>query len=145
MKLFNYKRSTQKMEDPEKIVCDFKGQTPYWSCRPVEYKIKPDFIELKAELNSYLEKIFKGEIDEGNSNFLDNIIADYMKQALHDLEHQKVLHHDALKNYSCNTLAMKQAFETHQKYLETELEKLNPKIDDIEARLDNDTFERKGE
>ena len=84
-----------KMVDDEKeVVRDFTRRTPFWGHRTVSYRDFAPLMNLKEELDAYLEKLFQGEIDDGNADVLDNIIFDRVRQALEDLKYQSVEHED---------------------------------------------------
>ena len=141
----NLFRKTRPAEEHEDRKSDFMKQTPYWSTRPVQYTVMRSFIELKDELDRYLDRLFKGDIDEGNADVLDNIIADHTNAALNDLAIQKSDHTDFIEAYWGNSQAMMESFEKHKATVEKHLEMIAPRIEELERRLYENTFEKEGE
>lgn len=141
----NLFRKTRPAEEHEDNKSDFMKQTPYWSTRPVKYTVMRSFIELKDELDRYLDRLFKGDIDEGNADVLDNIIADHTNAALNDLAIQKSDHTDFIEAYWGNSQAMMESFEKQKAKVEKHLEMIAPRIEELEHRLYENTFEKEGE
>ena len=69
-------RAGKAVDDTLEVVNDFICQIPFWGYQVAAYREYEPFSNLVLELDSYLEKLFAGEIDDGNGDVLDCLIAD---------------------------------------------------------------------
>ena len=86
------------VDDTRNIVHDFRLRVPYESYRPTEYSLYPKLDERNVipMLDAHLEKLFAGEIDDGNGNTLDAIIFSGAREGKPDLSRQRHNHHDTI-------------------------------------------------
>lgn len=123
MSIFNQVNSLNKSVNSEKVVMkDFERRIPYWSYRPVNYEVCKPFKEYKTEIDGYLEKLFKGEIDDGNGDVLDNMIMDMARQAEKSLVNQRAEHRDMIKSLDIRAKSDRRAFGYQLELLKEQLE-----------------------
>lgn len=119
-----------KMVDDEKVVVkDFVRRTPFWGHRNISYHDYEPLMNLKQELDEYLEKLFHGEIDDGNADVLDNIIFDRVRQAMEDLKYQSVEHEDMNCSFENRVDSDLIAFKEERENLMKDLEFINREYD----------------
>ncbi len=94
MAAFKETDGMKTVDDERIVVKDFIRRIPFWGHRNIAYRDFEPLINLKQELDEYLENLFHGEIDDGNADVLDNIIFDRVRQAMEDLKYQSVEHED---------------------------------------------------
>lgn len=141
MSIFNQIKSPNKGADREQtIVRDFERRIPYWSYRPVDYQGYETFMEYQSEIDSYLEKLFAGEVDSGNADALDTLIISTAKQAEKDLERQRTEHLDTIKSFDIRAKSDRKAFESELSLLRTELEMNRKEQEKYEQLLEEDQF-----
>lgn len=58
---------------------DFTRRAPFWSYRVKDYLLYGPLVSFRGEIDSYLNKLFAGDIDEGNGDVLDSMIADLVR------------------------------------------------------------------
>ena len=136
-KLTNRHR-TDETEDT--VVRDFQRRAPFWSYRVTEYRPFAPFAEFRKELDGYLEKLFAGEIDDGNGDVLDNLIVDIARQAQFDLEKQRADHQDNLRNLQLRTVGDRSQFLEARKTLAVDLDDNLIEQEALKKRLRNQTF-----
>lgn len=139
--LFHKKRN---MKSGEVMVNDFQRRTPYWSYRPANYRIYEPFMEYKKEIDKYLEKLFSGEIDDGNGDVLDNMIAQMTRQAERVLDEQRTEHKDMLKSFDIRRLSDRETFENQLKLLRDSLEKNKSDQEEYRNRMRGNEFTKGG-
>lgn len=87
------------MDDTRQVVNDFRLRLPYENYRTKEYesyhKLKDE--EMLPRIDEHLEKLFSGEVDDGNGDMLDSILFAPAREAKPDLEKQHVDHGDMLR------------------------------------------------
>lgn len=87
------------MDDTRQVVNDFRLRFPYENYRTKEYelyhKLKDE--EMLPRIDEHLEKLFSGEVDDGNGDMLDSILFAPAREAKPDLEKQHVDHGDMLR------------------------------------------------
>ena len=145
MKLFTrifQMKSKQKNE--EEMLRDFKRRIPFWGYRPVRYSIMEDFKDYKTDIDDYLERIFSGEVDDGNANILDDLILDMARQAERNLSQQRTDHEDSIKSIDIRAKSDKRAFELELERIKKSLE--DNKINQLKyvQLLENDEFFKGG-
>ena len=138
-------KDKKKEQEGEVIVKDFKRRIPFWGYRPVNYKITEQFRDYKTEIDAYLEKLFKGEIDSGNADILDNMIIDCARQAEKDLVNQHSEHRDSIKSFDVRAASDKRAFELHLEQIRLRLMENRERQKKYLQLLDDDEFLRRTE
>ena len=90
------------VDDSRAVVHDFRlraTQAGFESYRTVEYRLyhKLDEDEMIPRLEEHLNKLFAGEVDDGNGDMLDAILFGAAREALPDLGRQHYDHSDMLR------------------------------------------------
>ncbi len=90
------------IDDSKNPVQNFRLRTSklgFESYRIAEYRIyhKLEEQEMMPRLEEHLEKLFLGEIDDGNADMLDEILFGAAREALPDLNIQRYEHLDKLR------------------------------------------------
>lgn len=123
------------VDDSRALVNDFRlrSSTVYESYRTVDYKLyhRLEENEMYSELEGHLERLFAGEIDDGNGDVLDNIIFGAAREALPDLERQHLDHGDTLRRFDVRHQADHHDFTLLLKELEVELSELENERQEI--------------
>lgn len=141
MSTFNQVENPQKaVSSEEAVVNDFERRIPYWSYRPTNYKVFEPFMEYKSEIDGYLEKLFNGEIDDGNGDVLDNMIMDMARQAEKSLAKQHTEHGDIIKSFDIRAKSDRIAFEDELKLLRDRLDICMKKQAKYKELLEEDEF-----
>lgn len=140
MNAFKLNNRSRTDETEDTVVRDFQRRAPYWSYRVTDYRPFAPFTEFRKELDGYLEKLFAGEIDDGNGDVLDNMIGDMARQALLDLDRQRADHQDNLRNLELRTVGDRSHFLEHRQTLAGALDRNLLEQETLEARLKNHTF-----
>lgn len=122
MSLFKGNTPTQAADDSQEVVNDFTRRAPFCSYRPVPYRFYDPLVNLKDDLDGYLERLFQGEIDDANGDVLDCLIFDVVRQAVEDLKKQRVNHQDAIISFGIRAESDRAAFEDQLARLRTDLE-----------------------
>ena len=117
------------VNDEKEVVSDFTRRTPFWGHRTISYRDFEPLKQLKEELDAYLDKLFQGEIDDGNADVLDNIIFDRIRQALEDLVYQSVEHEDMNCSFKNRADSDVNAFREERDNLIRDLEFITGKYD----------------
>ena len=65
---------------------------PFSELTPKEYAIPTKLFGFKKDLEAHMEKLFCGDIDEGNGNACDMIIDDELNLVKEDLKKQRASH-----------------------------------------------------
>lgn len=110
MSIFKMNNPNKEVDDTPVIVRDFNRRAPFWSYRTAEYQELPEFAGFKSEIDAYLEKLFDGELDDGNGDVLDTMISDILRQAMRDLERQRVVHRDTIVSFGIRAKSDEAAF-----------------------------------
>ena len=126
--------------DGDEIVNDFVRRTPFWSYRTTSYQIYEPFMNYKEEIDRYLEKLFAGEIDDGNGDVLDSMISDMERQAEKHLLRQHSEHQDVIKSFELRMLGDRKAFEEQLQLLRELLAKNLAEQESLLARQRRDEF-----
>ncbi len=66
-------------------------------CQQYEEYGKFDEANMKCELDSYLNRLLAGEVDAANGNMLDELIFGREREAMRDLNMQRIRHKDSNK------------------------------------------------
>jgi hypothetical protein len=140
MKLFKKTTPTKVVDNTETVVYDFKLRAPFWSYRTVPYREYEPFSGFTPEINSHLDKLFQGEIDDGNGDVLDNMICDMARQAEKDLDKQRTEHGDIIKSFDIRNRGDRTAFEHELTLLQSELLENEQQTAEIKTRLKQDKF-----
>ena len=143
--MFNFlkkerKSASKAIDDAQVVTNDFVRPIPYWSYRPVAYKSYKPLDTLIPVLDSYLERLFNGEIDEGNADVLDNIIYDYANQAMSDISNQRVAHISIIKDLYFNHVGIVRNFEKHLEEVRMMKEMNDEEYQSILDRYNNQKF-----
>jgi hypothetical protein len=64
---------------------------PY-ALHPKEYQITQSLYDFRTELENHIDRLFKGDIDAGNFNALDQVILSKIAEAVADLSRQRAEH-----------------------------------------------------
>lgn len=91
-------RETKETKDPG----DFRlrsSVTGYEGYRPADYRLYYKLEEswMLPRLDEHLEKLLSGEVDDGNGDMLDTLIFSAAREALPDLERQRLDHGDTMR------------------------------------------------
>ena len=140
MNFFKRSKVTKIVDDTESIVADFKLRAPFWSYRTVPYREYEPFVNFTADIDNYLERLFEGEIDDGNGNVLDNIICDMARQAEEHLKRQHTEHRDTIKSFDIRNKGDKTAFMNERILLQAEIEDTEQQIEEVKRRMKRDKF-----
>ena len=140
MSIFKKRRPTKVVDDTETVVQDFVLRAPFWSYRTVPYRGYEPFVEYGPAIDKYLESLFKGEIDDGNGDVLDNLICDMARQAEKDLDLQRTQHRDTIKSLDLRNQGDHWAFQHERALLETEIVDCEQELAEIKRRLRTDKF-----
>lgn len=119
-KLANPNKQIREKDD---IVTDFKLRAPFWNCKPSNYDISPEYLNLIDQLDQNLEKLFKGEVDMGNAGVLDDIIYCMKAEELKKLDFQRIEHKKIILSLDTRRKSDKKDCEIELGYLRTDLQK----------------------
>lgn len=139
-KIGDFLNSYRTMRSGKKLVSDFERRTPYWSYRPANYKIYEPFANYRKEIDKYLDKLFKGEIDDANGDVLDNLIVQMTHQAIKVLEHQRTEHRDLLKSFDIRRSSDRKTFEKQLLLLQEDLKKNQVEQEEYRNRMLKNEF-----
>lgn len=140
MNLFKKKKPTRVVDDTESIVTDFRLRSPFWCYRAVSYRVWEPFAGYGKTIDSYLEKLFEGEIDDGNGDVLDNMICDMARQAERDLDRQHTEHGDIIRTFGIRSQGDRRAFVQERGLLQSALDETEQHLDEVRARMRKDEF-----
>ena len=121
MSIYKENNPMKVVDDETEIVHDFLRRAPFWSYRSVPYRDYAPLIDLKAQIDAYLDALFCGEIDDGNGDVLDNLVFDTVRQAQSDLRLQQVNHQDTIKSFGIRAVSDQAAFEQELTLLQATL------------------------
>ncbi len=139
--IFNQIGNAKKLVEFKEVMAnDFVRRTPFWSHRAENYKIYEPFMEYCSELDGYLEKLFEGEVDDGNSDMLDNMIMGISRQAEKLLARQRTEHRDVIKSLDMRAKSDRKAFECHLALLREQLEANKGQQEKYRNLIDADEF-----
>ena len=114
------------MDDTRQVVHDFRLRLPYENYRTKEYelyhKLKDE--EILPRIDDHLEKLFSGEVDDGNGDMLDSILFSPAREAKPDLAKQHVDHGDMIRRLIIRRKSDIADFETIVETLKNELSSL---------------------
>ena len=123
MSIFKTNAPEKQVDDTKEVVHDFTRRAPFWSYRTVAYREYAPLVNLKDELDCYLDALFRGDIDDGNGDVLDNLIFDAVRRAWEDLKKQRVDHLDTITSFGIRAQSDRTAFEEQLTQLEESLSK----------------------
>lgn len=123
MSLFKGNTPTKVVDDTQEVVNDFTRRAPFWCYRPVPYREYEPLSHLQLELDSYLERLFQGELDDANGDVLDNLIFDTVRQACEDLTKQRIIHQDSITSFAIRAKSDHSAFARELSALKVDLDK----------------------
>jgi len=69
---------------------------PHTGIRPENYVITEEFLNLRQEIDKYLESLNDGALDSGNGNILDGIIDAYTAIAVENVKDELAEHVDLI-------------------------------------------------
>lgn len=142
MSFFKEVKQQKQLDDTTEIVDDFRRQVPFWSYRASNYRILESYQELTDQLDECLEKLFKGEIDDGNADVLDNIIVDSARLALMNLSTQRKEHEDSIKNLYIQAVGAKDRMKSHIDSVDQRIEIVNAQLTKLRSKYENNRFEK---
>lgn len=140
MGVFKINRANQPVDDTPVAVNDFARRAPFWSYRVKDYMLYEPLVKFKEEIDGYLEKLFSGDIDEGNGDVLDNMISDLVRQAEQYLKRQQTEHKDLITSFGIRAKSDQKAFQQELELLRGELARNMEQQKDIQARLYQNEF-----
>ena len=140
MSIFKMDKPNKVVDDAPVVVRDFNRRTPFWSYRTTEYKPYPPFEQFKDEIDAYLEKLFAGDIDDGNGDVLDTMISDVLRQAEHDLARQRTEHRDVIVSFGIRAKSDQTTYERELQKETEELERNMQEQSEIRQRLQRNEF-----
>ena len=140
MSLFKESIANKELDDTSTLVNDFVRQKPYGTYRPVNYQISERFVDLKNEIDKYLERMFEGKIDDANGDVMDNLIYDNTRIALQDIEMQKVQHDDTIRNFIIQAEGARTAFAEHKQTVESMISEVQSRLNVIRTKYLQDEF-----
>lgn len=88
------------LENSKAIAYDFRRRgVPFEFYRVTDYQLyhKLKEQEMLPQLDTYLERLFNGDVDDGNANMLDSMILNAAREAGAELEMQHYGHGDILR------------------------------------------------
>ena len=93
------RHTINSMDDTRQVVHDFRLRLPYENYRTKEYELyyKLRDEEMLPRIDEHLEKLFSGEVDDGNGDMLDSILFSPAREAKPDLAKQHVDHEDMIR------------------------------------------------
>ncbi len=138
----NEKKSGKIIDGADQEVTDFLRRTIYWSYRTKPYQFEKRFAYFLEVINDHLDFMFKGDVDSGNGNMLDNLIHDACRYAIHDLEKQKVEHQDIINSLKLRFLSDWENLQKERQLLCNLLTKYEIELADTESRLNNHIYAR---
>jgi len=140
MKFFRKSKPTRVVDDTETTVSDFRLRSPFWCYRTVPYRTCESFDGYGPVIDSYLSKLFQGEIDDGNGDVLDNMICDMARQAEKDLERQHTEHGDIIHSFGIRAQGDRRAFAHERDLLQRTLEETEQHLAEVSGRMRRDEF-----
>lgn len=149
MSLFKKKNKTvnKQVEDSMTIVTDYQNRDPYFSYTTCSYNIDTDFFDEKVMLpllKGYVDAMPNGSFDEGNRDYLDNIIISLAATADNKNCERYLSHSELLNNF---VVYRKTTIDDLEKIIETEEEELEDISKDIKEldSIGKKEYEVKGE
>lgn len=125
------------MDDSRRVVHDFRLRLPYENYRTKEYelyhKLKDE--EMLPRIDEHLEKLFSGEVDDGNGDMLDSILFAPAREAKPDLAKQHIDHGDMLRRLIIRRKSDIADFEKIVEDLQSELTALEKEHKDTSERI----------
>lgn len=121
------KSSFNTIDDSRVDVYDFSRRgIPFESYRTAEYRLYKGLEEdvMMPQLDAHLEKLFAGEVDDGNGDMLTGIIFTPAREALPDLDRQRTDHKDMIRRLAARRKADEEDFGRMLTNKQVELEKL---------------------
>lgn len=105
--MFNKKKQPSlynSVDDSRSTVYDFTLRSTsigFESYRTTEYSLyhKLDELEMLPKIDSHLEKLFAGDVDDANGDMLDEIIFGAAREALPYLSKQHIDHNDTIRRF----------------------------------------------
>ena len=145
MGFFKSNAPEKVVDDTQEVVTDFTRRTPYWSYRTVPYQVRGGLESFRKELDDYLERLFSGELDDGNGDVLDCLISGRVRQAREDLKNQRISHRDAIVSFGLRALGDREAFETQLVALKQALEQNEAELTLVQHLARRDTYQKEAE
>ena len=134
------KNPIKAIADTVDVVNDFNRQALFWSYRPVAYRAYAPFYNLTPVLDEFIDDLFRGNIDEGNADTLDNIIADYARQAIIFLDQQKIEHIDMIRQLQFQVDGAVKSLNLHLEQIERDVEENAEDMAVIKERMKAERF-----
>lgn len=139
------KNPMKQVSDEEVIVTDFERKIPFWGYRAIKYVPYKPFMELKKELDGYLDGLFKGDIDDGNADCLDLLISDVARMAKKDLMKQRMEHRDLIVSLAIRAESDRLSFEKELAFLQKSLEECEAELENYKQMVAKDEFSERRE
>lgn len=134
MGFFKSNAPEKVVDGTQEVVTDFTRRTPYWSYRTVPYQVRGGLESFRKELDDYLERLFSGELDDGNGDVLDCLISGRVRQAREDLKNQRISHRDAIVSFGIRAVSDRAAFEKQLAAVRQTLEQNRQELEALQAR-----------
>ena len=145
MLLKNHNRQRQPTEMNEHLLKDFRLRAPYALYRPLSYQVSGTFTNFKTVIDLHIKKLLAGEIDAGNANALDSLVADAARQAESELTHQRRVHTDQIQTFQHRRLADQLSFELERHQLQDKLDQANQERSALLLRLQSQKFRKEAQ
>lgn len=133
--MFGKKKQTlfNGVNDSMTITNDFCLRNKFESYRAVEYRLyyKLTEAEMIPVLEEHLDKLFAGELDDGNADLLDGVIFSVAREAAADLDRQHSYHLDMIRRLICRRVADREDVRRIREAREAELESLKAEYEKL--------------
>lgn len=125
------------MDDTRRVVHDFRLRMPYENYRTKDYELYHKLLdeEMLSRIDQHLEKLFSGEVDDGNGDMLDGILFSPAREAKPDLVKQHVDHEDMIRRLIVRRKSDIADFEAIAEDLKKELSVLQAEYDQTSEKL----------
>lgn len=123
------------MDDSRVTVYDFMRhmQPLFESYRSADYRLYPGLCEeeMKPKLDKHLEALFAGDVDDANSDMLDNIIFGPYRESVPYLNIQRLNHKDMNRRLVARRVSDRADFARIREERQEELECLKQEYEDV--------------
>lgn len=138
------RKSTKIMDDTDNIVKDFQRRSIFWAYHPIAYIVEETLCQYKTTLDEHLSIMFRGEVDSGNGDMLDNLILDVMRVAEESLDNQRVAHNHLIDSLYIRFESDKGNFIEEKNLLEKQLSEIEQRIIALKCRNKELEFKQGG-
>jgi hypothetical protein len=136
--MFGKKKQTlfNGVNDSMTITNDFCLRTSisgFESYRTCEYRLffKLTESEMIPKLDEHLDKLFSGDLDDGNADVLDGLIFSVSREAAADLDRQHSYHLDTIRRLICRRVADREDVRQIRETREAELQSLKAEYEKL--------------